>query len=257
MKSIAKGAILAAVAMCFIDTGLTAQETIRFATEGAYPPFNERAADGSLIGFEIDLGMAICGKIERKCEFVAQDWDGMIPGLLVKKYDGIFASMAITEERKKQIDFTDKYYQTGGAFVAPSGTPIDLADKKLGGKTIGTIPGTTQCYLEKSFPEANVKIYPKADALYLDLASGRLDAIFSDAIAVDFGFLKTDAGKNMAFASTVIHDPECFGEGVGIGVRKEDKALRESLNEAIAAVRADGTYQAIEKKYFSYGIYGN
>jgi len=237
-------------------SGAKADNVIRFATEGAYPPFNERAADGSLIGFEIDLGMAMCAKINRKCEFVAQDWDGMIPGLLVKKYDGIFASMAITEERKKQIDFTNKYYQTGGAFVGAAGAKIDLDSSDLGGKTIGTIPGTTQCYLEKKYPKANVKVYPKADALYLDLASGRLDAIFSDATAVDFGFLKTDAGKDMGFASDIILDQECFGVGVGIGVRKEDTELREQLNKAIAEVRADGTYQAIENKYFSHDIYG-
>jgi lysine-arginine-ornithine-binding protein len=235
---------------------IKAQDSIRFATEGAYPPFNERAPDGSLVGFEIDLGMAMCAKINRKCEFVAQDWDGMIPGLLVRKYDGIFASMAITEERKKQIDFTEKYYQTGGAFVAPKDTKIDLADPTLGDKTIGTIPGTTECYLAKKYPNASVKVYPKADALYLDMSSGRLDAIFSDAIAVDFGFLKTDAGKDMAFASEVIHDRECFGEGVGIGVRKEDGELRELLNKAIAAVRSDGTYDTLQKKYFTYDIYG-
>src|SRR5689334_2323099 len=110
--------MLASAIMLLAGMGAShAEETIRFATEGAYPPFNERAADGSLVGFEIDLGMALCDKIKRKCEFQAQDWDGMIPGLLANKYDGIFASMAITEERKKKIDFTNKYYQTGGVFV--------------------------------------------------------------------------------------------------------------------------------------------
>jgi lysine-arginine-ornithine-binding protein len=251
------GALAIAAISVILGTSVArADDVIRFATEGAYPPFNERAADGTLIGFEIDLGQAMCAKINRKCEFVAQDWDGMIPGLLVKKYDGIFASMAITEERKKQIDFTNKYYQTGGAFVAPAGTKVDLSSPHLEGKVIGTIPGTTQCYLEKKYPKATVKVYPKADALYLDLTSGRLDAIFSDAIAVDFGFLKTDAGKDMGFASGVIHDQECFGVGVGIGLRKEDTELKALLNKAIAEVRADGTYETIEKKYFSQDIYG-
>jgi lysine-arginine-ornithine-binding protein len=233
-----------------------AQETIRFATEGAYPPFNERAADGSLIGFEIDLGQALCEKIKRKCEFLAQDWDGMIPGLLANKYDGIFASMAITEERKKKIDFTDKYYQTGGAFVARKGTALDTKDKALGGKVIGTIPGTTQCYLEKTFPDATVRIYETADSLYLDLVSGRIDAALSDAIGVDFGLLKTERGKDMEFVSEIYTDLECFGEGVGIGMRKEDAGLREEFNRAIAEVRADGTYDKIAKKYFAYDIYG-
>ena len=248
--------LAAGAAVLATSLAAKAEDTIRFATEGAYPPFNERAADGSLIGFEIDLGQALCEKIKRKCEFLAQEWDGMIPGLLADKYDGIFASMAITEERKKKIDFTNKYYQTGGAFVARKGTTIDVSDKKLGGKVIGIIPGTTQCYMEKAFPDATVKVYKTADSLYLDLVSGRIDAVLSDAIAIDFGLLKTDRGKDMAFASEIYTDRECFGEGVGIGMRKEDTDLREQFNKAIAEVRADGTYDKIEKKYFQYDIYG-
>lgn len=249
--------MLAATIILLAGTsGSRAEDTIRFATEGAYPPFNERAADGSLIGFEIDLGMALCDKIKRKCEFLAQDWDGMIPGLLANKFDGIFASMAITEERKKKIDFTNKYYQTGGVFVTREGTKIDVADKALGGKVIGTIPGVTQCYLEKAFPDATVRVYETADSLYLDLESGRVDAILSDAIGVDFGLLKTERGKDMAFASEIITDRECFGEGVGIGMRKDDSALRDEFNKAIVELRADGTYDTIMKKYFQYDIYG-
>ncbi|HTN96685.1 MAG TPA: transporter substrate-binding domain-containing protein [Nordella sp.] len=249
--------MLAATIMLLAGTsGTRAEDTIRFATEGAYPPFNERAADGSLIGFEIDLGMAMCDKIKRKCEFLAQDWDGMIPGLLANKFDGIFASMAITEERKKKIDFTNKYYQTGGVFVARKGTKLDTADKALGGKVIGTIPGVTQCYLEKAFPDATVRVYETADSLYLDLDSGRVDAILSDAIGVDFGLLKTERGKDMEFASEIFTDRECFGEGVGIGIRKDDTGLRDEFNKAIVELRADGTYDTIMKKYFQYDIYG-
>jgi len=108
---------LAAVALLTASSqGSMAQQVIRFATEAAYPPFNERAADGSIVGFEIDLGQALCKKIGRECTFVAQNWDGMIPGLLVKKFDGIFASMTITEERKKQINFTDPYYRSSASF---------------------------------------------------------------------------------------------------------------------------------------------
>lgn len=249
--------MLAGAMMLLAGTGAgRADDAIRFATEGAYPPFNERAADGSLVGFEIDLGMALCEKINRTCQFQAQDWDGMIPGLVANKYDGIFASMAITEERKKKIDFTNKYYQTGGVFVSRKGTKLDTADQALGGKVIGTIPGVTQCYLEKAFPQATVRVYETADSLYLDLESGRVDAILSDAIGVDFGLLKTERGKDMEFVSEIYTDRECFGEGVGIGMRKEDTELRDQFNKAIEELRADGTYDKIMKKYFQYDIYG-
>ncbi|WP_027061347.1 transporter substrate-binding domain-containing protein [Mesorhizobium loti] len=229
---------------------------VTFATEAAYPPFNFRAADGSIAGFEIDLGNALCKKMNRNCTFVAQNWDGMIPGLLVKKFDGIFASMTITEERKKQIDFTDPYYQTAASFVASDGTKIDFADKALGGLKIGTIPGVAQCYLEKTYPNASVQVYQNAEDMFLDVAAGRLDAVFSDRIQLDFGLLKTERGKGFAFKGDPVSEPGCFGAGIGIGLRKDDTELREALNKAIKEVRADGTYKTINDKYFSYDIFG-
>ncbi|WP_280138689.1 transporter substrate-binding domain-containing protein [Mesorhizobium sp. 1M-11] len=130
--------------------------------------------------------------------------------------------------------------------------------QKLGGKTVGTLSASSYlCYLEKTYPNAKIVTYPNADALYLDLTSGRLDTVFADAVATDFGLLRTDAGKNMAIASEVISDRECFGEGAGIGLRKEDAELREAFNKAIVAVREDGTYEKIAKKYFAYDIYGD
>ncbi|MEO5757438.1 MAG: transporter substrate-binding domain-containing protein [Mesorhizobium sp.] len=231
-------------------------QDITFATEAAYPPFNFRAADGSIAGFEIDLGNALCKKMNRNCTFVAQNWDGMIPGLLVKKFDGIFASMTITEERKKQIDFTDPYYQTAAVFVAAEATKIDFADKALGGLKIGTIPGVAQCYLEKAYPNASVQVYQNAEDMFLDIGAGRLDAVFSDRIQLDFGLLKTERGKGFAFQGDPVNEPGCFGEGIGIGLRKQDTELREALNKAIKAVHDDGTYKAINDKYFSYDISG-
>ncbi|QPC94504.1 transporter substrate-binding domain-containing protein [Mesorhizobium sp. INR15] len=235
---------------------MAAAQDITFATEAAYPPFNFRAADGSIAGFEIDLGNALCKKMNRNCTFVAQNWDGMIPGLLVKKFDGIFASMTITEERKKQIDFTDPYYQTAAVFVAAEATKIDFADKALGGLKIGTIPGVAQCYLEKAYPNASVQVYQNAEDMFLDVGAGRLDAVFSDRIQLDFGLLKTERGKGFAFKGDPVNEPGCFGEGIGIGLRKQDTDLREALNKAIKAVRDDGTYKAINDKYFSYDIFG-
>ncbi|MER9435854.1 transporter substrate-binding domain-containing protein [Mesorhizobium sp. M0618] len=235
---------------------VAAAADITLATEAAYPPFNFRAADGSIAGFEVDLGQALCKKMNRTCIFVAQNWDGMIPGLLVKKFDGIFASMSITEERKKQIDFTDPYYQTAASFVAPDETKIDFSDKTLGGLKVGTVPGVSECYLEKSYPNASIQVYQNSEEMFLDVSSGRLDAVFSDKIQLDFGLLKTERGKGFGFQGDSISDPGCFGEGVGIGLRKEDTELREALNKAIKEVREDGTYKAINDKYFSYDIYG-
>ena len=135
-KSLKKLIAASAVLVATIGAA-SAEDVIRFATEAAYPPFNERAADGSIVGWEIDLGMAMCARIERKCEFVAQDWDGMIPGLLSNRFDGIFASMTITEERRQRIDFTNKYYQSPARFVSKEGVQIDRTAPDLGGIRIG------------------------------------------------------------------------------------------------------------------------
>ncbi|MDB6051302.1 MAG: Polar amino acid transport system substrate-binding protein/lysine/arginine/ornithine transport [Pseudomonas sp.] len=235
---------------------VAADDVIRFATEAAYPPFNERAPDGTIIGWEIDLGMAMCEKIHRKCEFVAQDWDGMIPGLLSKRFDGIFASMTITEERKKRIDFTNKYYQSPARFVAKKDFKIDRSASNLGGVRLGTLAGVAQCYLQKHYPDAKVSIYPSAEDMYLDLHAGRLDSILSETVQADFGLIRKNPDAGYAFIGEPVLDKECFGEGIGIGVRKDDVELKTLLNKAIAEVRADGTYDKIEAKYFGYDIYG-
>lgn len=234
----------------------SADTVIRFATEAAYPPFNERAPDGSIIGWEIDLGMAMCAKMKRKCEFVAQDWDGMIPGLLSNRFDGIFASMAITPDRQKKINFTNKYYKTPARFVAKKGTKIDRSSPTLGGLKIGVIAGTTECYMKAHYPKVALQVYRSSEDMFLDVQNGRLNAIFSDAIQADFGLIRANPKKGYAFIGEPADDAKCFGAGIGIGVRKGDDKLREELNKAIEAVRADGTYKKLVDKYFGYDIYG-
>lgn len=155
----------------------------------------------------------------------------MIPGVLAKKFDGIFAWMTITEERKKQIDFTDPYYKTAAAFVAGEATKIDFADKALGGIAIGTIPGAAQCYLEKTYPSASIKVYQNAEDMFLDMGANRLDAVFSDQIQLDFGLLQTERGKGLAFQGESVSEPGCFGEGIGIGLRKEDTGAARSAEQ--------------------------
>jgi lysine-arginine-ornithine-binding protein len=230
---------------------------IRFATEADYPPFNEREPPyGRITGWEIELGMAMCAKMNRRCEFVAQDWDGMIPGLLVHRFDGIFAAMTITPERRKKIEFTDPYYKTTAQFVARNNLNIDRSAKDLGGLRIGTNPGVTQCYLSKHYPDAKIKVYQNAQDLFLDLQSGRVDAILSEPVQAEFGLIRQSPRGVFAFRGDPVQDPDCFGEGVGIGVRKDDTALRIALNKALTAVRADGTYHRLTLKYFGSDIFG-
>ncbi len=230
---------------------------MNICVEGAYPPFSETTPEGTVVGFDIDIANALCKQIGETCTMVKVDWDGIIPALLEKKCDAIVASMSITEERKKVIDFTTKYYQTPAIFVAKEGT--DLVDTKEGmaGKTVGVQRGTIhQVYMETYYPDTQLQLYGSQDEMTLDLTAGRLDAVMADSIALTNGFTKTPAGAGYAPFGTPKLDPAIHGVGAGIGVRKEDTALRDKLSAAIAKIREDGEYKAIEAKYFDIDIYG-
>jgi len=223
---------------------------LRIGVEGAYPPFSEKTADGQLVGFDIDIAMALCEKMHAECTLVEQDWDGIIPALLAKKYDAIIASMSITEERKKRVDFSNKYYNTPSRFVAKEGVDWKDTNDGLNGKTVGVQRGTIQHdYLLKVYPDADIKAYGTAEEAYLDIEAGRLDAILVDSLAVDGGFLKTDAGKGFAFFGRDHSDPKYFGDGAGVAVRKGEDKLRDAFSKAIKEIRADGTYEKINMKY--------
>jgi polar amino acid transport system substrate-binding protein len=230
---------------------------VRIATEGAYPPFNQKNADGSLSGFDVDIANALCEKMKAQCTIVAQDWDGIIPGLLAKKYDAIIASMSITDERKKTIDFSDKYYNTPARFIVGKTSGItDVSPEGLKGKTIGAQSSTIHAnYLEAKYKAGStLKLYSTQDEANADLAAGRLDAILADSI-VELDFLNKKDGACCQFAGPDFKDPEFFGSGAGIGLRKEDTKLKEAFNAAIKEIIADGTYKKINDKYFPFSIY--
>ena len=257
MKRLATALAGAALAVAAGIAPATAAEELRIGVEGAYPPFSWKEADGTLKGFDIDVAFALCEKMGRDCKLVEQDWDGMIPALLARKYDAIIASMSITEERRKRVDFSAKYYNTPARFVAAEDSGLDVSPAGLAGKAVGVQRGTThQCFMEKLYPDANLRLYPTQEEVFIDLAAGRLDAQISDSIQADEGFLETEAGKGFAFAGGVQFDLECHGEGAGIALRKGEDALREAFNAAIAAIREDGTYRSINDKYFDFDVYG-
>jgi lysine-arginine-ornithine-binding protein len=234
-----------------------AGEKLRIGVEGAYPPFSEKTASGDLIGFDIDIALALCEKLDRECELVEQDWDGIIPALLARKYDAIVASMSITEERKKRVDFTGRYYNTPAKFAGKAGAFADDTPASLAGKVIGVQRATIHAdFISSVYPDSELKQYGTQDEVYLDLLAGRLDAIFADSIAIDDGFLKTDDGAPYAFFGGDHSDPKYFGDGAGIAVRKGEEDLRDALSKAINDIRADGTYAAINAKYFDFDIYG-
>lgn len=179
------GAIVAGVLVATAVAGASAGEwkKVRIGVEGAYPPFNYIDSEGNLKGFEVDLADELCKRIEAECEYVVQDWDGIIPGLLAKKYDVIIASLYITEERKKKFDFTQKYYQTPGRLVVRKGTKLEVSEEGLKGKTIGVQRATAfERFLRDTYPSLDLRVYATQDEVNMDLVSGRIDAAMADVV---------------------------------------------------------------------------
>lgn len=247
---------MAAGAAILLAAGPAAALTI--CAEGAYPPFSETAPDGTLKGFDIDIANALCQQTGESCTLLKVDWDGIIPALLEKKCDAIVASMSATPDRRQVVDFTKKYYQVPNRFAARKDAGLTDTPEGLAGKVVGVQRGTIhQDFMEKHYPGVTLQTYGTQDEAILDLQSGRIDAIMGDAIQIEGGFLATEAGKDYAFFGSENHyDPAVHGDGVAVAVRKEDTALRDKLSAAIDAIRADGTYDTLQKKYFTFDIYG-
>jgi lysine-arginine-ornithine-binding protein len=244
---------LALLALFFAGGVSQAQEwtTVRIGTEGAYAPFNFIDSNGELQGFDIDIAKALCEEMKVECTFVAQDWDGMIPALTAGKYDAIFASMSITDERKQVIDFSRPYYNSPSVFVAAKGSGLTSTPEDLAGKAIGAQSATVQAiYLEENYPDSDHRLYPSQEEVNLDLESGRIDALLVDKlIAIDW--LETEQGA----CCELVGEDFQIGGGVGAGVRKEDTVLRDMFSAAIEAIKADGTYDEINAKYFDFSIW--
>jgi polar amino acid transport system substrate-binding protein len=248
---------VSAAALALAAGAAQAQETLKIGTEGAYPPFNNLTADGKLEGFDIDIANALCEEMQVECEFVTQDWDGIIPALQAGKYDAIIASMSITEERKQQVDFTEKYYNTPPAIAVAKDSEIeDISPEALADKALGVQGSTTHSnYAEAEYANSDIKMYPTADEYKLDLANGRIDAAMDD-VTVLSEWLDTPDGECCKIIGTITPVPEIHGEGAGIAIRKGEDELRERFNTAIQAIRENGKYKEINNKYFDFDAYG-
>ncbi|SUX54533.1 ABC transporter substrate-binding protein [Chromobacterium vaccinii] len=254
---------LAALAVGLMAASLGAYakdwKEIRFGVDASYAPFEYKAPSGQVVGFDVDLGNEICKRMKAKCVWVENDFDGMIPALKAKKFDGVLSSMSMTEARMKEIAFSAKLFNTPTRMVAKSGSGLMPTPASLKGKRVGVEQGTIQeAYAKKHWAQAGVEVVPYQNQTLVlaDLTAGRLDASLQDAVQADIGFLKKPEGKGFAFAGKDLVDPQTLGEGAGIGLRKEDKDLKAGIDKAIADMLKDGTYKKIEKKYFSFDVYG-
>jgi lysine-arginine-ornithine-binding protein len=243
-------------------------QALRVAIEGEYPPFSSTGPGGKLEGFDIDIARALCAEMEASCKLVKQRWDRMIPDLVAGRYEMVVSSMSITASRRRQIDFTDPYYQTPAKFVARAAKKgkgdddaaaavlLPASLEALKGKRVAVQKATVhdQYLTARLGGSAQVARYDTLGKAAADLEKGKVDLLFGDAMALHSGLLATAKGKRYAFVGPDLRDRRFFGEGIGIAVRKGNVDLRQRLNAALAKIRADGTYQAIAGRYFTFGM---
>ena len=234
-------------------------QTLRLGIDPTYPPLEFKKPDGTLSGFGVEITEAVCAEMKAKCVFVESTWDGMIPSLLARKFDMIASSMTITEKRKEQIAFSDKYSNAPSRLVARKGSGLEPTENALKGKRVGVQQGSSQeTYAMTVWRPAGGEVVPyqTQDLIYSDLVSGRLDASILESIQASDAFLKKPEGKEFEFVGASLSDPKYFGVGAGFGLRKEDGELREDVNKAIAAIVKSGTYKRINDKYFTFDALG-
>jgi polar amino acid transport system substrate-binding protein len=240
-----KKLILAAAAALIALTGAaSAQQTVRIASEGAYAPWNFLDDNGQLAGFEIDLGNDLCRRAGLTCEWVVNEWDSIIPNLQAGNYDAIMAGMSITEERQQTIDFSQNYFPPDPSkYVAAAGATIDVSNPS--GLKIGAQGATIQhAYVQEHFSANNtIQAYETADQAMADLLAGNLDVILADS-----AYLEPIVAGNAAIA--FVGEDVLIGNGVGIGMRKQENELEQKFNAAITAAKADGTVDELIAKWF-------
>ncbi len=259
MNIIKKSFFLSLSLLVFLSFG----QSLRIAVEGAYPPFSKTEQDGSITGFDIDIANALCDDMKVSCDLIVQEWDGLIPGLIAKKYDAIVASMSITAERKKKVNFTDKYYSDAAVFAGPKNKRIVISKNLRGNRKaledlrIGVQQGTvSDNFVSDNYGKvATVRRYAKQPEANLDLTAGRLDLIMADSITIK-NFLESSEGAAYEVKGPAFANKKWFGDGIGIAVRKQDRKLLGNLNKAIKNIRKNGTYAKINDEYFDFDIYG-
>jgi polar amino acid transport system substrate-binding protein len=227
---------------------------VRIATEGAHPPFNY-VENGAPAGFEVELGRALCAAAKLTCTVVLHQWDGIIKGLEAREYDAIMSTLAITPRRRARIAFTRPYYRIPTSLMAAKDADLPaLAADALRARTVGVVEGSAaETYLVTRFPSAVARVFAATPDAGLDLGAGRLDLVLADKLSVA-AFLATPEGACCRLLADVPAGDPLLGEGVGIGLRREDEALRTALDAALAAIQADGTYDRIRRKYLAFDV---
>jgi arginine transport system substrate-binding protein len=225
-------------------------KTISFVTEATYPPFEYVDENGNVKGFDIDLAKALCQQLKAECTFANQSFNSLIPSLNLGKFDAVISALGVTPERQQQVGFTNSYYEPSGSFIAATSSHYTIAS--LPGKTVGVQAGSTfEKYMQDKYSgKVTVKTYASIQDAFLDLTSGRVDIVMADTPIAQTWLKQDDNAAQYSLIDKPMVDQVYFGNGYGIAVRKDNTELLTALNQALAAIKANGTYAKIKKEYF-------
>ncbi len=234
-----------------------APRVLRFITEDDYPPFDFAAPDGALMGFNVEIGRAICEEARLQCTVQARRWDTIVDAIEKREADAAIASLAINARNRARVDFTAPYYRTPGRFVARAKSALpDPLPETLAGKTVGVVAGGAhEAFLKANFPAVARRAFPEAAGQMAALRRGDVDFVFADGVSLALWLNGTDAAGCCEFRGGAFTEPAYFGEGVGIAVARGNIPLRRLLDYSLRRIAEKGVYAELYLKYFPVGFY--
>lgn len=218
-------------------------KVMKVAFEGTYPPFNYMDDNNEFAGFDVDISNELAKRLDVEAEFIATKWDGLIGGLKADKFDIVIGQMTVTEDRKKSVDFTDPYVITGSVLITREDTTDITELDDIKGKKVGTGGGTTFEEVANSVDGAEVKLYKAVGDYIQDLTNKRLDVIINDQLLMSYNIQENNLP--IKITSDILNKDE-----IGMAVNKGNEDFIGKVNEALAAMKEDGTYNEIYKKWF-------
>lgn len=242
--------------LCLVAVAGTARaEHLRIGTEGQFRPFNYFNEAGELVGFDIEISRALCTVMQASCEFVAIEWDRLLPALEAGEIDMIVASMSKTEERSRHADFTDRYYRSRSVFVARRDAPVTPTREGVAGKRLVTQKATVfEDWLNRYLAGAAAIVgTPTAAEAFQQVIDRKADLMLIDNL-VAFEVLSTPQGEALEVVGTVPEGDEEMSNTY-IQVRKGNDRLRLAINDALRKIWLEGIYRKINERYFPFDIY--
>ncbi len=256
MRRFARTLLAAALALAVLPAEAREWKKLRIGTDGTYPPFSFKAADGRLSGFDVEVASAVCTRLAAECEVSALGWDDLLPALVARRVDLLVASVPVTDAARRVVEFTARYHQIAPRFVARAAElPVATTPRALSGRRVGVRAGTSHAaWLTDANPGVVKVEFPDDAQAGAALLDGRVDLVFGDTLAL-FEWLDRTAPRGRAgFTGDAIDNARAFGDGAGIAFRRDDRDLGALVDKALLDMTRDGTLDRLAAHWFPFAI---